>query len=435
MKRPTLFALVDCNNFYASCERVFDPSLENQPVAVLSNNDGCIIARSNEVKALGIPMGAPMFKYKDKLKAHKVRIFSSNYTLYGDMSGRVMGVLADSVPEIEIYSIDEAFLDLSSYTTHHDIEELAQQIRTKVKQWTGIPVSVGIGNTKTLAKLANRIAKKSEGGVFRLDSSSDPYQHDLLFEQINVGDVWGVGRAHSKSLPRIGINTALDLKNSNAEALRQRYSVVLMRTVRELQGHSCIPLEDAPAPKKGTAVTRSFGKAVTTKKELIEAVSTYASRGGEKLRKAHQAVMVIQVFWHTGRFDPETPCQYWSYTIDLREHTSDSRVLVKAVVEKVHQHYEPGHKLKKAGIMLMNLVPDSQIQTSLFSAIENNQESSKLMSAMDAINAKFGKETIKLASSGIERKWTLKAEMRSPRYTTMWDELPIVKAADIATLL
>lgn len=432
MKRPTLFALVDCNNFYASCERVFDPSLENQPVAVLSNNDGCIIARSNEVKALGIPMGAPMFKYKDKLKAHKVRVFSSNYTLYGDMSGRVMGVLADSVPDIEIYSIDEAFIDLSSYTTHHDVEELAQELRAKVKQWTGIPVSIGIGNTKTLAKLANRIAKKSRAGVFRLDSSSDPHQHNLLLGQIDVGDVWGVGRAHSKSLPKIGINTALDLKNSNAEAMRQRYSVVMMRTVKELQGYSCIPLEDAPAPKKATAVTRSFGKAVTTKKELIEAVSTYASRGGEKLRKAHQAAMIIQVFWHTGRFDPENPCQYWSYTIDLREHTSDSRVLVKAVVEKVHQHYEPGHKLKKAGIMLMNLVPNNQIQTSLFSAIENNQESSKLMSAMDAINAKFGKETIKLASSGIERKWRLKAEKRSPRYTTVWDELPIVKAVDMS---
>ena len=258
MKRPPLFALVDCNNFYASCERVFDPSLENQPVAVLSNNDGCIIARSNEVKALGIPMGAPMFKYKDKLQAHKVRVFSSNYTLYGDMSGRVMGVLADSLPDIEIYSIDEAFSDLSSYTTHHDVVVLAQNLRAKVKQWTGIPVSIGIGDTKTLAKLANRIAKKSGAGVFRLDSQSKPHQSDLLLEQIDVGDVWGIGRAHSKSLPKIGINTALDLKNSNPEVMRQRYSVVMMRTVRELQGHSCIPLEEAPAPKKATAVTRTL---------------------------------------------------------------------------------------------------------------------------------------------------------------------------------
>ena len=376
-------------------------------------------------------MGAPIFKYKDKLKAHKVQVFSSNYTLYGDMSGRVMGVLADSVPDMEIYSIDEAFLDLSSYTAHHNVIELAQQLRAKVKQWTGIPVSIGIGDTKTLAKLANRIAKKSGVGVFRLNAKINQNQHDLLLEQIDVGDIWGVGRAHSKSLPEIGINTALDLKNANAKTMRQCYSIVMMRTIRELQGHSCIPIEDAPAPKKATAVTRSFGKAVTTKKELIEAVSTYASRGGEKLRKAHQAAMIIQVFWHTGRFDPENPCQYWSYTIDLREHTSDSRVLVKAVVDKVHQHYEPGHKLKKAGIMLMNLVPDSQIQTSLFSAIENHPKSSKLMSVMDGINARFGKETIKLASSGIERKWTLKAEMRSPRYTTVWNEIPIVKAADM----
>lgn len=425
----TLFGLVDCNNFYASCERVFNPTLDGKPVAVLSNNDGCIVARSNEVKALGIPMGAPMFKYKKILEQHKVKIFSSNYTLYGDMSQRVMGILAQSVPDLEIYSIDEAFLDFSNFR-HRDVTAFAKEICTKVQQFTGIPVSIGIGTTKTLAKVANKIAKKSALGVFNLEDESNL---NALLNAFEIGDIWGVGRSHSRSLPEIGIYSALDLKNANPEAIRQRYSVVLMRTVLELQGISCFPLEDAPAPKKATAVSRSFGKAVTTKRELIEAIATYASRGGEKLRKAKQAAMVIQVFWRTGLFNPHEPTKSWFYTVDLREHTNDSRVLVKAAINTIHQHYESGYRLKKAGIMLLDLTSENQIQRSLFSN-HDEQKAKSLMNVMDAINKQFGKETIKLAATGTNRKWVMKSQQRSPRYTTNWRELPIVKAADLSYL-
>ncbi|MEM8676987.1 MAG: Y-family DNA polymerase [Cyanobacteria bacterium P01_G01_bin.67] len=418
-----LFALVDCNNFYASCERVFNPALENQPIVILSNNDGCIIARSNEVKALGIPMGAPIFKYRQVLEQHQVKIFSSNYTLYGDMSARVMGILAQCIPEMEIYSIDEAFLDLSQFQ-NRDINELIHRIRTKIRQYTGIPVSIGVARTKTLAKIASRIAKNTVSGVFNLESVLNP---DLALQSIEIRDVWGVGRAYSKSLPLIGIDTALDLKQANPEIIRQLYSVVLMRTVKELNGSSCMPLEAAPSAKKAIAVTRSFGKAVTDKRELLEALATYASRGGEKLRQAQQAAMVMQVFWRTSLFSTQQPTKSWSFTVNLREHTNDSRQLVKVVTDTINQHFEVGYRLKKAGIILLDLTSENLIQRSLFSN-QNPAQSAALMKVMDSINCRFGKETIKLAATGIKRKWTMRSEKRSPRYTTDWNELPTVKA-------
>lgn len=420
-----IFGLADCNNFYASCERVFDPTLARQPIVVLSNNDGCIVSRSNEVKALGIPMGAPMFKHENILRKHNVRIFSSNYTLYGDMSARVMGILAQCVPELEVYSIDEAFLDFTPFQ-HRDITVLASEIRAKIKQWTGIPVSIGIGRSKTLAKIANRFAKKSALGVFNLENVK---AIDRLLQETPVSDVWGVGRAHSKSLPQMDIHTALDLKKANPEFIRQRYSVVLMKTANELNGISCIPLEDAPQPKKATAVTRSFGKAITGKQELIEALATYASRGAEKLRQAKQAAMIIQVFWRTGLFNSKQPIRSWFYTVDLREHTNDSCKLVKATRQTVERYFEPGYGLKKAGIMLLELTPENQIQRSLFDQ-ENDSKSAKIMELIDSINKKFGKETITLAATGIKRYWTMRCDRRSPRYTTDWNELPVVKALE-----
>ena len=423
MTRPALFALVDCNNFYASCERVFNPKLEGQPLVVLSNNDGCVVARSNEAKALGIGMGVPAFKVQHLFKQHNVRVFSSNYTLYGDMSARVMGSLALLAPDLEIYSIDEAFLDLSGFT-HSDLFILATDIRTKIKQWTGITVSVGIGSTKTLAKVANHIAKQLPIGVFNIHNHP---KQDCLLQKFSISEVWGVGHALSCSLVRQGVHTAYDLKCNNPEAIRRRYSVVLMRTVQELNGISCIPLDNAPAPKKATAVTRSFGKAVTDKQELIEAVATYASRGGEKLRNAHQAAMVMQVFWRTGRHDKIQPYRTWSYAIDLREHTNDSRILVKAASMIVHKHYQPGFRLKKAGIMLMELTPETQIQRSLFST-QDLEKSQVLMQTMDAVNQRFGKETLKLAATGKNPPWVMRSDSRSPRYTTDWKELPVVRA-------
>lgn len=425
MNRSPLFALVDCNNFYASCERIFNPQLEGKAIVVLSNNDGCVVARSNEAKALNIGMGVPAFKVQHLFKRHNVRVFSSNYTLYGDMSARVMGSLALLVPAMEIYSIDEAFLDLSGFT-HTNIITFAVEIRQKIRQCTGITVSIGIGSTKTLAKVANHLAKKLPAGVFNLH---DHPNRDSLLKQFPIGKVWGVGRALSRSLPVQGIHAAYDLKCSNPEAMRRRYGVVLMRTVQELNGLSCIPLDDAPAPKKATAVTRSFGHAVTDKQELIEAVATYASRGGEKLRQARQAAMMMQVFWRTGEYEKNQPYGYWSYVTDLREHTNDSRILVKAATAVVYQHYQSGFRLKKAGIILMELTPETQIQRSLFGT-QDLKKSQALMKTMDAINKRFGKETIKLAATGKKSQWVMRSGWRSPRYTTDWAELPVVRAGD-----
>lgn len=419
-----LFALVDCNNFYASCERVFNPALENQPIAILSNNDGCIIARSNEVKALGIPMGAPMFQYKKTLQRHQVKLFSSNYTLYGDMSARVMGILSQCVPKLEIYSIDEAFLDLSNFADQ-DITLFAQEISIKVKQYTGIPVSVGIGKTKTLAKIANRIAKDMGKNVFNLEAASNS---DSWLKRIVIANVWGIGRSYSKSLLKLNIKSALDLKQYQPEVIRQRYGIVLFRTLRELNGLSCIPLEEAPPAKKAMAVTRSFSQVVRDKKKLLEALTTYASRGAEKLRKAEQAAMVIQIFWRTSLFDSTKPIKSWSFTVDLREHTNDSRVLIRAVNRTVNQYFVSGYKLKKAGIILSALVPETQIQRSLFSN-QNETKAKKLMQVIDSINSQFGKETIKFAATGTKRQWITRAELKSPRYTTDWSEIPIVKAS------
>ncbi|MEO1006390.1 MAG: DUF4113 domain-containing protein, partial [Cyanobacteria bacterium J06638_38] len=321
------------------------------------------------------------------------------------------------------YSIDEAFLDLSQFQ-NRDINELIHRIRTKIRQYTGIPVSIGVARTKTLAKIASRIAKNTVSGVFNLESVLNP---DLALQSIEIRDVWGVGRAYSKSLPLIGIDTALDLKQANLEIIRQLYSVVLMRTVKELNGSSCMPLEAAPSAKKAIAVTRSFGKAVTDKQELLEALATYASRGGEKLRQAQQAAMVMQVFWRTSLFSTQQPTKSWSFTVNLREHTNDSRQLVKVVTDTINQHFEVGYRLKKAGIILLDLTSENLIQRSLFSN-QNPAQSAALMKVMDSINCRFGKETIKLAATGIKRKWIMRSEKRSPRYTTDWNELPTVKA-------
>lgn len=418
-----IFALVDCNNFYCSCERVFNPKLENRPMVVLSNNDGCVVARSNEAKALGIKMGEPAFKLQDIIREHNVAVFSSNYTLYGDMSQRVMDCLAQFTPTKEIYSIDEAFLDLSGFEKI-DLNEYAKLIKCTVQKWTGIPVSIGIATTKTLAKVANRLAKKSAKANGVLNLVNSPYL-DLALQRTEVADVWGVGRSFTKMLHQQGIENAYHLKNAQEEWIRKERGIVGLRTVHELKGISCILLEEMPKSKKSTAVTRSFGSVVDNLSELKQALSAYASRAGEKLRQSQQQASSILVFFQTGTHDKNHPYRSWSATVNFFEPTFDSRELVKAAATVANNLFEPGYKLKKAGVILLGLTSQQERQLSLFET-SDTERSQALMQVMDAINNRYGRETIQLASSGVRKKWQVKAEKLSPRYTTDWNELPIV---------
>ncbi|MGB6296639.1 MAG: Y-family DNA polymerase [Rivularia sp. (in: cyanobacteria)] len=420
-----IIALVDCNNFYCSCERVFNPKLENRPVVVLSNNDGCVVARSNEAKALGIKMGEPAFKLGKFREQHNLAILSSNYTLYGDMSQRVMQCLAEYTPDLEIYSIDEAFLDFSGFT-HLDLTAYSREIKQKIQQYTGIPISIGIATTKTLAKVANRIAKKSNKAKGVLNLVDSPYL-DLALQRTEVGDVWGVGSSFTKLLEKHNIYNALELKKSDQKWIRKERGIVGLRTVLELNGTSCIPLEEMPSNKKSTAVTRSFGKAVETLEQLQEALSAYAYRAGEKLRQSQLEATSMTVFFRTGSYDKSQPYRSWGTTVSFFPSTNDSRELVNNARKVAENLFEPGFKLKKAGVILLGLTPEGEKQLSLFEKSEaDKKHSQRLMQVMDTINNRYGRNTIQLASSGIHKKWQMKADYRSPKYTTNWDELPKV---------
>jgi DNA polymerase V len=418
--RP-VFALVDCNNFYVSCERVFNPKLAGKPVIVLSNNDGCAISRSNEAKSLGIKMGVPVFQIRDLIKANGVQVYSSNYALYGDMSQRVMQTLAEFTPDIEIYSIDEAFLDLSSLT-QYDLTDYGHQIRSKTRKWTGIPVSVGIAKTKTLAKIANNLAKKSKkaGGVFNLTSS--PYQ-DKSLEKTKVEDVWGVGPAYSRFLKESGIRNALQLRDADDNLIKKRMGIVGTRLIHELRGVCCYCLDRCPPPKKGITVSRSFKQSIETLNELAEAVAAYVSVGAEKLRKEHSVSGVLMVFLMTNSFKRER--QYFNLkTIRLSVSTSDTSELIQYAHQGLKEIYRKGYLYKKAGVMFNDLVPESQIQANLFDVKDRNR-SVKLMSALDNINIKMGSSTLKYAAVGLRqnKRWRTVFERRSQSYTTNWDQL------------
>lgn len=420
-----IFALVDCNNFYCSCERVFNPKLENRPVVVLSNNDGCVVARSNEAKALGIKMGEPAFKLREYRDRYNLAILSSNYTLYGDMSQRVMQCLAEYTPELEIYSIDEAFLDFTGFT-HQDLTAYSREIKQKVQQYTGIPISIGIATTKTLAKVANRIAKKSNKAKGVLDLVDSRYL-DLALQRTEVGDVWGVGSSYTKLLEKHNINNALELKKADQKWIRKERGIVGLRTVLELNGTSCIPLSEMPNSKKSTAVTRSFGKAVETLEELQEAVSSYAYRAGEKLRQSQLEAASMTVFFRTGSYDKSQPYRSWGTTVNFFSSTNDSRELVNHARKVAENLFEPGYKIKKAGVILLGLTSEGEKQLSLFEkSKEDKKRSQDLMQLMDTINNRYGRKTIQLAASGIHQKWQMKADYKSPKYTTNWDELPKV---------
>lgn len=416
-------ALIDGNNFYVSCERVFNPKLINKPVVVLSNNDGCAVARSNEVKALGVGMGAPWFKFKDLAKQHGIIALSSNYALYANMSNRFMAILRQFSPDQEIYSIDESFLDLTGFQSR-DLIAYGQEMRQRVLKWTGLPVCVGIGSTKTLAKLANHCAKKrpSFDGVCNFNRIEDTTLNQILSE-IDVGEVWGVGRKLAPKLNALGINTVLDLKQADPERLRQLFSVVMEKTIRELNGTVCIELEEIAPPKKQIVSSRSFGQPVRDYNSLVESITLYISRAAEKLRKQHSFAGSVYVYIRTSPFKEKDPFYSNGLTIPIPTPTDDTRQLVNVALWGLKRIYKPNFNYAKAGVMLSELVPAEGVQTDLFSTGNVTKKSSNLMGVMDAINNKMGKESIKLASEGFKRPWKMKQENKSPSYTTNWDDL------------
>lgn len=422
-----VLALVDCNNFYASCERVFNPKLDRQPVVVLSNNDGCIIARSNEAKALGFAMGDPYHLNRDKIRQHNVKVFSSNYALYGDMSRRVMSTLAALAQDVEIYSIDEAFLSLDGFQ-HRGLSDYAATIRTNVKRSTGIPVSIGIGPTKTLAKIANRLAKKLPGadGVFNLLAPDA----DNMLGQVDVGDVgdvWGVGRQWAAWLKGQGINTALDLKHADPKTIRARMTVVGERIISELNGESCLDLELVAPPQKGITVSRSFGRQLTDQEAIRQALLQFVGRAGEKLRRQNLQAKRLTVFLMTSPFAEDRPFYSNSMTRKLlfpTDYTPDLIDSAAAILEKI---YRQGHAYQKCGVMLTDLVPAAGTRHDFFDE-RDRQRQAYLMRAVDAINSRHGACTIHFGDLGGTRpQWAMRAGFRSPRYTTRWEEIPLVR--------
>ena len=427
---PHTFALIDCNNFYVSCERVFNPSLEGRPVVVLSNNDGCCVARSNEVKALGVKMGAPWFQLQELAERHGIIARSSNYTLYADMSNRVMGILAGFSPRQEIYSIDECFLDLTGFT-QVDLTRYGQTIRAKISRWVGLPVCVGIGPTKTLAKLANHVAKKRPqyDGVFDYGLLSTSEQSTLL-ESIDVGEVWGVGGRITARLNRRGITHVLALREADPKILRREFGVTLERTLRELRGESCLALEEVNPPKQQIMCSRSFGKLVLRVEELREAVMAYTARAAEKLRGQQSVAGSIHVFLNTNRFKTDEPQYQAGLTVPLLSPTSDTLALVKAALFGLEQLYRPGYRYQKAGVMLLELDSARSRQLQLFDEPESEamERRKRLMKTLDEVNCRMGKGVLRLAGEGLQQRWKLKADYKSPCYTTRWDELPVVSA-------
>jgi DNA polymerase V len=419
-----MYALVDCNNFYVSCERVFKPSLNGKPVIVLSNNDGCAVARSEEAKALGIEMGVPVHLIKDLVEKNNVAVFSSNYTLYGDMSRRVQLVLKSFAPHVENYSIDESFLYLKDMP-YVNLLELAGEIRRTVKQHTGIPVTVGIAPSKTLAKLANRYAKKKyrDTGVYSLDSTAGI---EGVLKWACVGDVWGIGRQHEKRLNSLGVLTAHDLSQLSEEWVRTNMSVVGQRLVNELRGIPCISLEEEPPAKKGICTSRSFGTLLTEKKDIAEALSSYASRCAFKLRKQNSCTALIQVFLETNAFRKQDKQYYRQITIPLLTATNNTQELIFYAMGGLNALYKPTYNYHKAGVIVLDIVPVKEVQQSLFDCRDRSRGRT-LMKTLDTINSKEGKEVVKFAVQGSSKKWRLRTQHLSKCYTTRIEHIIKIK--------
>ena len=420
---PRRIALVDCNNFYASCERVFRPEWNGRPVGVLSNNDGCIIARSNELKDAGIPMGAPFFKYRDQLRKMKAVVVSSNYTLYGDMSARVMSVMGEFTPDIEIYSIDEAWLDLTGFKTD-TLDAYARGIVATTTQCTGIPVAMGIAPTKVLAKIANRICKKRKipGHVYNIGSADNL---DAVLASVAVDDVWGIGRQWGIKLRLHGIHTALDLRNANDQEIKKRYNVVMQRIVLELRGIPCL-FEDDIQPKKQIIASRSFGARVSDLNSLLQSATMHATRAAEKLRKDGSVCGIMQVFIRSGKHNPKEPFFSRSANIKFPVSTADTRRLIAGACEGVRRIYKPGIRYAKAGVILNDLSPAHMVQGNFFDR-PDSERSVALMETLDAINARYGRKTAFFASEGIKHKWAMQRGHMTKHYTTNWNDILVVR--------
>ena len=425
-----IFALVDCNNFYASCEKLFDPTLRVTPLVVLSNNDGCVVARSAEAKALGIPMGAPWFQIREEAERRGVVAYSSNYALYADISNRVVQVLSGFSPNVEVYSIDESFLRLDGFAgVERDLAAYGQRIRQRVADWLGLAVCVGIGPTKTLSKLANHCAKKNLAGIDGVCDFTTTSETALaqLFSTIEVGEVWGVGRKIARRLEEMGIHTVEQLRTADADLSRRRFSVVLERTIRELRGLSCLELEEVAPDKQQIMSSRSFSRLLTERADLEEAVASYMASAAEKLRRQGCLAGAVQVHIRTNVFKADVPQYQQAVTLPLSAPTDDTRVLTRWAFRILKRIYRPGYAYHKAGIMLLDLVPLGQRQPSLFETEDGNRLRA-LMQVLDEINGRYGRRTLQFASEGITRTWTMRRDRLSPGYTTRWEELPKVLA-------
>ncbi len=418
---PRAYSLIDCNNFYASCERVFEPSLRNRPVVILSNNDGCVIARSAEAKELDIPMGIPEFKVRPLISRKNIVVKSSNYALYGDMSNRVMETLRTITPNLEVYSIDEAFAEINTSSVK-EFRQVGKKIVERVRRWTGLPVSVGIAPTKTLAKVANETAKKNLNyeGVLTISKKG---QLKTILKQTPAADVWGIGRKYTKMLHRYGIESAWDLSQQPDSWVRSEMKVTGLRTVWELRGKPCLSIEHVSEPRKGILSSRSFGKPIKNVVQLQEAVSAFASRAAEKLRAQECLASNISVVLVTDKY--RNPGQPYKFGADESipnptANTSKLAAMASAITERL---FDSKKTYKKAWVMLTGIIPEQEVQADLFSQEKYSGKEHRLMESLDHINARFGKRSLLLASTGIEQKWQMKQQYLSKRYTTRWDEL------------
>ncbi|MCH9662056.1 MAG: Y-family DNA polymerase [Gammaproteobacteria bacterium] len=419
MKR--IFALIDCNNFYVSCERVFNPALVGKPVVVLSNNDGCIVARSNEVRALGVPMGAPYYKHKRLLAQHRVFVFSSNYALYGDMSGRVMRVLHDTMPEVEVYSIDEAFVRLDQLAAGIDLVALAAETRAKILRWVGVPTSIGIAPSKTLAKIASRLAKKSASGVCDI---RDHRERERVLAELPVENVWGISRGLGQRLGAMAITTAAQLANAAPPSIRASLGVMGERTLYELRGIACIDTQEAEANKSITS-SRSFGKRVTDVRQLRQALANHAANACTKLRAQNSRAQAVCVYIRTNNFQSNQPQYQNSATSGFDTPTCDTTQVISKATNLLKTIYKPNYQYQKCGLTLLGLTTQKQIQTNLFTPSPSPKRE-HLMATIDKINQTMGTNTLNHLAQGTNQDWRPRSDNRSPRYTTSWEELPRV---------
>lgn len=420
-----MFGLIDCNNFFASCEQIFDPSLTNKPIVVLSNNDGCIIARSTLSKKLGIPMGAPFFKWKNFIEENNVKVFSSNYELYGDISNRVMSIIANMAKDYEIYSIDEAFIELKSFSSE-EAAKFLYDIKLNIFKWVGITVSIGIGPTKTLAKAANNIAKKQPmlciyDNIFALN---DRNMQNLILSNMKLTDIWGISYRWAEKIESIGIKSALDLRDFDQKILRKRFGVIMEKIILELRGISCIKLDMINEPKKNIICSRSFGKKVNNLAELEESISYHTARACAKLRAQKSVASGIYVYLRGDKFNSKI-YKYSDYQI-FDVTTSNTSYIIRTAKELLGNIYVEGISYKKSGIMLIKCIDSSNMQYNFFENIDHKES---LMNIIDNVNNRFGKDTISFAACGVTNKsqnWRMKRNLKSPHYTTNWNDLKMV---------